>query len=258
MQLHKMSKTEEPMVVKLTKPLTKIVVKRKCKEKGISFPDKYEERLQKYSELSPEYKVYFSAFKGDFEKTLNAYSSHEKTIIFNCEWAVHLIINKDGVYETFIETLGHEITHKKKWFKVWNLIGSKRRFVCWTNEVYADFGSSLEINGVDKSTILTAMQYKLKAKTDKKLEGLTGEKREKKMKKIDRDTDTHPSWNRRIKYVTKHDFNQNLVRQIAIDTNYLSPTKDAHYQHSDKDAFIAKVADFFPEIILDASLNNGT
>lgn len=63
MQLHKMSKTEDPMVVKLTKPLTKIVVKRKCKEKGISFPRNYEEILQKYSELSPGYKVYFSAFK---------------------------------------------------------------------------------------------------------------------------------------------------------------------------------------------------
>lgn len=233
----------------MNNPLLYFFFKKRARELEKSIPSDYREILLNHSKLTSEYIVCFSVFKDNFRKTLNATSVIPGMIVFSYEWAAQLIWGDNGVSDVFKETLGHEITHKKKWFKVWNLHGSQKRFACWTNEVYADFRSSLEVDGVDKNTILKAMNYKLNAKTADKTEGLEGKEKEDKIKEIDKNTSTHPSWGRRIKYVTKYNFNQKLVKKIA---------KDAHYQHSDKDDFIAKVADFFPEIILDESLENRT
>lgn len=220
MKLTKTSAGALTTITNLNNLLLNLYIKRRSHKLGGSIPSDYKEILRNYSGLTSEYNVCFSFIKDGFCKTLNASSAIPGMIIFNYEWATHLILDKKGASDAFKVTIGHEISHQKKWFSTSKLSGVRKRFACWANEVYADFGSSLVVDGVDKDTIITALNYKRSEK------------------KKDLDSNTHPSWARRIEYVTKHDFNQELIKMIASDA-----------QCDDKE-LINKVTNFFPEIIL--------
>lgn len=72
------------------------------------------------------------------------------------------------------------------------------KFVYWVNEVHADFGGIVKAFDGKLNPALRAMEYKRKSKIQE-----------------DRDTFTHPSWERRMYFVREFNFDEKLIREIA-------------------------------------------
>ena len=75
----------------------------------------------------------------------------------------------------------------------------RRRFINWVNEVFADFYSLQVALNNNRKTTEAVM------------------KRKQALRKKDKNTNTHPSWELRMKYVKDFDFGEKLIREIAKD-----------------------------------------
>lgn len=96
-------------------------------------------------------------------------------------------------------TIGHELTHKEKDFFSFRYILSYK-FISWVNEVHADFGAAEKMADSSRNKLILSMKYKLS------------------LKQTDNDSPTHPSWEKRLDYVSNYDFDETLIRKIAEDT----------------------------------------
>lgn len=146
-------------------------------------------------------KIAFSWLFDMGSKTLNACALLPGIIIVNSEWAAHLVLF--GTAETinsFKGTIGHELTHQDKDYVFWEFWTKDKKFVNWINEVHADFGGAVKCLESKRQNAIEAISYKKKYKCKK-----------------DRDTTSHPSWNKRLEYISKYDFDEILIRKIAAE-----------------------------------------
>lgn len=185
----------------------RMLLRKRSKQWNIAIPDDWQNQ---WNMLKNKYNVCYNATDGN--KFLSAGVSIGNTIGLNREWIVQLILKKDpNIHKTFLVTLGHERTHIKEDWKpkckspIW-LIRKlmNRRFINWLNEVHADMGSSVEFPELTRKDIIHACWYKVSVKFDNNLR--------------DKEDISHPSWARRIYYVQKYNFDEQLIRKIAADT----------------------------------------
>lgn len=173
---------------------------RKCKRKiaGISNILTRELRPFDYWKGKIRYFWFWSAGV----RVPNASATIPGLILINAEWASKIVLNQDNshMHDAFALTIGHEITHQEKDFYYFDLFSADGKFVNWIDEVHADFGGVQKGLDSDRSRALFAMKYKLSCK-----------------KKNDKDTRSHPSWNKRMDYIVNNDFNEVLINRIALD-----------------------------------------
>ena len=74
-----------------------------------------------------------------------------------------------------------------------------KTFINYVNEVHADFGAAEKMVDSDRHKLILSMKYKLS------------------LKHTDNDLSSHPSWKRRLEYVSDYDFDEILIRRIADD-----------------------------------------
>lgn len=118
------------------------------------------------------------------------------------EWAFYLLFfNDDELKDALNITIGHELTHKENEFHTFWLLSKKKMFVKWVNELHADFGAAQKMANSERQKLLNSMEYK-KARKDE-----------------DKSTPNHPSCKQRIYYAEHYDFGEELIRQIAKDTD---------------------------------------
>lgn len=118
-------------------------------------------------------------------------------------YAAKLVLNdSDDIHNAFLMSLGHEITHKDNDIKVIKgmFIKNGIRFLAHVNEVHADFGAVQKLANNNREKQLKAMKYKQSYK-----------------KNVDISDFYHPSWNQRYNYIEKYNFDEKLIRQIAVD-----------------------------------------
>ena len=139
-----------------------------------------------------------------------------KFIVINPEWAARKFYNTipdlkrasqsklkraSDCEDDFMFTLGHEMGHI--FFDKGNnnilLPRKRKRFINWVNEVFADFYSlQLALNN-NRKTAVEVM------------------KRKQAYRKKDKNSNLHPSWELRMKYIKDFDFGEKLIREIAND-----------------------------------------
>lgn len=132
----------------------------------------------------------------------NASATIPGLILINAEWASRIVLDQDNphMHDAFVLTICHEMTHQERDFYYFDLFSTDGKFVYWVDEVHADFGGI--IKGLEGSRVRAknAMNYKLSCK-----------------RSFDKDKRSHPSWNRRMEYVSNYDFDEKLIEQIASD-----------------------------------------
>lgn len=147
-------------------------------------------------------KIVFSWLFDFGSNTLNACALLPGIIIFNSEWAAHLVLSHDEqTLNAFKATIGHELAHKDNDFVFWEFWTKDKQFVNWINEVHADFSGAEKSFDLSRENQICALQYKLMHKGNK-----------------DKDTYGHPSWKRRLEYLAKYNFDEHLIELIAADT----------------------------------------
>ena len=153
----------------------------------------------------------------------NASATIPGLILINAEWASRIVLNRDNPYmhDAFALTVCHEITHQEKDYYYFDLLSVDGKFVNWVDEVYADFGGVQKGLEANRSRATFAMEYELSCK-----------------KKKDKDTRSHPSWDKRINYILNYDFNEELIDKIAVDCG------------CNNDKLISSIKCFFDEIKL--------
>lgn len=195
--------------------LTKQYISRRTKELGGSVPDNYLAILQKIenTELPDGMSLRFGGLfnRG---KNVNAYPLFRKYIILNPEYATKFVLydgdnkKKSKLSKALLLTIGHELTHiekhqeKYKQLTPFRLPLKKMKFTAWVNEAHADFGGAQKMANSSRQTLLEVMEYKKAQHPDSK------------------DICHHPSWERRMYYVKKFDFTNELIEQIAKDVGY--------------------------------------
>lgn len=185
-------------------------------------PIDYMQTLSYYQKLAEEngYQLYFkhTSFLKDENMNCNA-TFFNFPIIATPEWAYQLIWKDPMIEQVFLETLGHEISHKIK-----NLNGfpfSKTgTFYAYINEIHCDFYASVMFFHSKRQPLVNALSYKYKRNPQ------------------DKRTYSHPSFGLRLKAVTDYNFTETLIRFIA---------KEIGYKNEEK---IKYAISYFPEIIL--------
>jgi hypothetical protein len=177
-------------------------IKKRAKELGLPYMEA-EPILREAVKLPfiDNTKIDFSLFLAGDLRQLNAISMWRGLILASAEWAARLVLEPgEEVRNAFIFTMGHEMTHQKKDYFFLGFPTSDKCFVNWVSEAYADFGGAmLAFDGKIEPSIF-AMEYKRRnAKNNK-------------------DTISHPSWERRIRLVSSGSFDTELIHLIASDT----------------------------------------
>ena len=182
--------------------LIKSHVKHRARNYNIRLPGDYEFALMNSIKGNIfDCKLVFSWLFDMGSKTLNACALLPGIIIVNSEWAAHLVLFRNPeTINAFWATIGHEMTHKDNDYVFWEFWTKDKTFVNWINEVHADFGGTIKCLDGKRAYAIRAVSYKKKYKGKK-----------------DRDTLTHPSWNKRLEYISKYNFNEALIRKIATD-----------------------------------------
>lgn len=163
--------------------------------------DKIISELQKNNHLGC--RLVFSWLFDMGSNVLNACALLPGIIIVNSEWVAHLVLfQNEETLNAFNGTIGHELAHKDDDYVFWEFGTKDKKFVNWINEVHADFSGTVKSFAAKRENEIRAISYK---------KGYKGKK--------DRDTFGHPSWNRRLVYISEFNFNEKLIRQIATDVN---------------------------------------
>lgn len=156
--------------------------------------------LDFYEEIALPDILRFTILKDGFFNILSACAISPDHILASQEWAIRLFLNNE-IKDAFTITIGHERVHLEKDFfykKPINKFGKK--FVNWVNEVHADFGAAEKMADSSRNKLILSMKYKLS------------------LKQTDNDSPTHPSWEKRLDYVSNYDFDETLIRKIAENT----------------------------------------
>lgn len=164
-----------------------------------------------YSYENNEFKkqsiIIFSLWKDGFSTILNAKAIDPNYILVSPEWATRLILfDNADTHNAFLITLGHEMTHNEGDFPETHTHFNDKKFIKWVNEVHADFGAAHKMTSSSRQKLLDSIEYKLS------------------LKKQDNDSTTHPSWERRKGYVENYDFDNKLIKKIALDTDCTNST----------------------------------
>lgn len=155
-------------------------------------------------------------------KALDAsYSSRFRTIVFNYEWATHIVKmynsghSLDKTKNAFLHSYGHELTHAEDNDIEVNGYGKKeRKFLNWVNEVHADFGACEKMGHRRRSLLCDAIEYKIKYRrsfNNPKRNGATEEDT------WDVGGEEHPPWYKRLEYAKYYNFDVFLIKRIADD-----------------------------------------
>ena len=147
-------------------------------------------------------RIVFVNLIGTPQKATNASALIPGIIRANYEWAARLVLFPDDktVYNSFVMTMAHEVTHYDGDLFYFDFYSRRQRFVDWVNEVHADFGGALKAFDGDRELAVLALKYKCKDRPYP-----------------EKDLIDYPSWNRRIEYLQKWDFGESLIRKIAED-----------------------------------------
>lgn len=183
--------------------VTKFHIRKRARTLGTSNRRNYRDVQAEIQKVNySDCRIVFSWLFDFGSNTLNACALLPGIIIFNSEWAAHLMLSRDEeTLNAFKATMGHELAHKDNDYVFWEFWTKDKKFVNWVNEVHADFGGAEKSFDLSRENQICALQYKLIYKG-----------------KRDKDTAGHPSWKRRLEYVTKHNFNEHLIELIAADT----------------------------------------
>ena len=103
----------------------------------------------------------------------------------------------ERIFDFFIFTLGHEMTHKEGEYRSLFAAGRRRRFTGWVREVHADLGS-LKKTGMTPETAENCIRSRVK-------------------KGLNVSHGLHPSWEYRIAMMKMKSFDGALIDQIAAD-----------------------------------------
>ena len=138
--------------------------------------------------------------------TINAGFDKERApqnIFINIFWAFLIFTRHDSVTEhAFCTTIGHELSHATD-FSCKGYFGRNKRFICYVNEIRADYNGILVGANGRRSDGLISMKFKMR--NSGVYSCLVSDC-------------THPSWLKRIRYVQNYScFNADLIRQIAKD-----------------------------------------
>jgi len=182
--------------------MTRFHVHNKAKKWRIVNTVAYEKVAQIIAEINyTPYKLMPSWMFDMGSNTLNACAFLPGIIIINSEWIAHLALFQNvETRNAFIATLGHEMAHKDNDYVFWEFGTKDKKFVNWINEVHADFSGADKSFQADRVKEINAIEYKLRFKSNK-----------------DKDSSGHPSWKKRLEYVTNYNFNKRLIRRIADD-----------------------------------------
>lgn len=197
------------------------VLKYKAKRFGGVIPKNWEQILESNSQLPDEYNstsVKYTLFY--LQKTLDVSLTPWGNIVYSLEWARRLVFDNDEyVQNAFRISIGHELTHKYEDISL-RIDKKDVSFMSWINEVHADFGGCQKMADGNRQKLISSIDYK------------------KKSKDRDKDSKSHPSWQRRRYYAENFDFNEQLIRQMAEDTG----CKD--------EKLIQQVCDYYEDIML--------
>ena len=204
--------------------LVKRYIKKKAKISNLNCPEAIKDILEKeIQEYAGSKSIVFSWLWDGGCKVPNASATIPGIIFINAEWAARIVLFPDDedMHSAFRLTMGHEFTHQENDYFFLEPLTKNEKFVYWINEVHADFGGIVKAFDGDIKQGLRAMEYKRKSKI-----------------REDKDTFTHPSWERRIRFIREYDFDVKLVRQIANMTGCKN------------EQLIDRVSRHFDEIIL--------
>ena len=162
-------------------------------------------RLNKYSKLEQLNGNHLFYNKSIFDSdSVNANSAFFNIILVNYGWALHLIRNpNEETDNAFKITIGHELGHKAGDFPIsmkYLFSRNAMKLIFWSNEVQHDFYSAKIMVDYSRDALISSMKYKIK------------------LKKNNKSDLSHPSWAKRLYYAEHFDFNEDLIKQIAIDT----------------------------------------
>lgn len=134
----------------------------------------------------------------------NASATIPGVILINAEWAVRIVFDQGNptMHDAFTLTICHEMIHQERDFYFFDFFTNDGKFVNWVNEVHADFGGIRKGLDGKRNRASEAMKYKKSCR-----------------KKLDRDSRSHPSWEKRIEYIENYNFNKELIDRIALDCN---------------------------------------
>lgn len=201
--------------------LLKIYLVKRASELKTELPNDYINTLHNIKNIDNN-KIIFSYFISGYRNELNANSALKGYIIFSYEWAARYILISDNIIKiAFLQTVGHELTHKDGDFPILKYGVNYIKFIAYVNEVHADFGSAQKMLNSNRKQLLQSMLYK-----------------QSQFSNIDKGDYAHPSWEKRIYYVKHFNFAKTLIRQIMYDINCLN------------DVIIDDVSSYFGEIIL--------
>jgi len=211
------------MIVKYAKEIlemislyTRCYIKKQAKKRNIDVPKDYLETLDGYCKIVESYgsTLKFGRGRGLRPHKINANAGFFKRsyILATPEWAARLVLNgSSDTQNAFLITLGHELTHKDGDFSDLKYDKSTKRFIAHTNEVHADFGAAQKVANSSRNILLKSIEYKSNyVKTHK--DWLSWDS-------VNKSDSTHPCWLKRKEYVENYDFDENLIRKIATDTN---------------------------------------
>ena len=175
---------------------------KQAKELHKKVPDDYDIILKKALEHDylKSHKIIFSWFPNHGSRFPTANTSLCNTIRVNAEYAARLVLfNDEATWNSYYLSVGHELTHS--FFDPWiiNHHGKNKKFVSWVRELHADYGAAQKMSNSNREKLIQGLKYKAKLKT------------------IDEDSKSHPSWKRRIQYVSVFDFDDTLIKQVAKD-----------------------------------------
>lgn len=156
--------------------------------------------LEQFSSWSG--KIWYAWFWSAGVHIPNASATIPGLILINAEWAARIVLyqKNQNMHDAFKLTVCHEMTHQENDFSFFDFFTKDGIFVNWINEVHADFGGTEKAFNGERKKAIYGMKYKLSCKQKK-----------------DKDTRSHPSWNRRIEYISNYNFDYNLIDKIAFD-----------------------------------------
>lgn len=150
-------------------------------------------------------KIVFVWMLSGFSIHPDAMSVFPGLIAVNAEWAARLVLlDREEIRDSYIYTIGHEMTHQSGDYVFWEAFTKDKRFVNWVAEVHADYGGAVYAFEGDVQRAIASIEYK--AIDNKK----------------DRDRQAHPSWRHREEYLKVKTFDRKLIQRIAKDTGCIN------------------------------------
>lgn len=190
----------------LRKKHVKAYVHKRMRENGVKTISNMDiDRLIASHESNPLLngrKMKFSAFIEKRDQ-IKCQLSALNTVIVSSEWAYQLLIHRNDDYVTtsFLLSLGHELNHTMKWFPH-TFNPEYDRFIRWCVEVHHDFAGAKIMGDGKRKNLLISITHKMLNRPH------------------DEDSILHPSWKRRYCYAENYNFDEELIRRIAEDTEY--------------------------------------